>query len=368
MWTYLVLFGILVIIVITMVCVRREGYMTTDQLLETATISTSLPTVVGGTVSSKLFLKDHSTVVNKLLGDNNKTVILLHNNPFNMEVWDPLFMYVQELKNSGEEIPNLICYDLLGHGTAWKHVDPKYNDANMSNMAWSFDQFSNDLYDVYQKYVGSGKVIVLGYGFGGAVAQYFALDYPEVIEHLYVVATDIGLTTTVLPTETSYMVKWIQSNPLVTYLTFDSNFVKRNLCLWFENSNPLICANPENANDDENTFNTVEYLLGSKLYREASSTTYFQISKLVNTVDIRPKWRNAKITYPVTVVIPDRDHYSSLKDVEKDMKIIEQASPDAKLYVVDGKHSFALMHPDFIYDLISGKDMSNNPLTLNKRQ
>ena len=367
MWIYLVLFGVLVIMVIAMLCVTpREGYMTSSRLTETTTIATSHPTVVGGTVSTKLFF-DHSgrsTVVRKLLGDNNKTIILLHNNPFDMEVWSPLFMYVQHLKNIGKKIPNLICYDLLGHGTAWVPVPDQYNDANMKNIAWDFEEFSKDLYEVYQKYVSLGKVTLVGYGFGGTVAQYFALDNYDLIDHLYVIATTIGPTITGVPDEKNYLVNWVAKNPLVTYLTLEQKFVNWGMCMWFDNNDPRVCSDPENAKDDTNSYGTVEYLLANKMYTEASCDTYLQVAKMLGTFDLRPKWKQIKVTCPVTFLIGNRDNYTNLKTIKEDVKIVKQSAPIVNLYMVNGKHGFALVYPEFIYQLISGQDMSKDPLTL----
>ncbi len=364
MWIYLVLFGVLVIMVIAMLCVgNREGYLTSSRLTETTTIATAHPTVVGGTVSTKLVF-DHSgrsTIVRKLLGDSGKTIILLHNDPFDMEVWSPLFMYVQHLKNIGKKIPNLICYDLLGHGTAWVPVPDQYNDANMQNIAWNFEEFSKDLYEVYQKYVGLGKVTLVGYGFGGTIVQYFALDNYDLIDHLYVIATTIGPTITGVPDEKNYLVNWIAKNPLVTYLTLEQKFVNWGMCMWFDNNDPRVCSNPK---DETNSYGTVEYLLANKMYTEASCDTYLQVAKMLGTFDLRPKWKQIKVTCPVTFLIGNRDNYTNLKTIKKDMKIVRQSAPSVNLYMVNGKHGFALVFPKFIYQLISGQDMSKDPLTL----
>ncbi len=152
-WLYLVLFAVLVIMVT--VCIgKRENLMQSARLTQTSIIKTPLATVVGGTVASKLTLKDHSTNVRRLLGDTGETIILVHNTPFNLLVWSPILMYTQSLKNAGKKIPNLLCYDLIGHGTAWVPVDKKYNDDDIPNHAWEYKDFSDDLYDVYKKYIG----------------------------------------------------------------------------------------------------------------------------------------------------------------------------------------------------------------------
>nr|QBK87347.1 MAG: alpha/beta hydrolase fold protein [Marseillevirus LCMAC201] len=360
---YLVLIAVLVIMV-TMCVGNHEGLMQSSRLTDKNIIKTPHATVIGGTISTQMQLKDHSTNVRRLLGDTNETIILIHNSPFNLLVWSPLFMYVQSLKSSGKKIPSLICYDLLGHGTAWLPVDKKYNDTNIENHAWEYKLFSDDLYNIYKKHIRSGKVTVVGYGFGGKVAQAFALDHQDLVNALYVLATSIGPTTTGIRDETSYLAQWISKNPLVTYLTMEQQFVQYNLCMWFQNNDKLTCPYPENAADPVNMFGTVEYLLAAKMFRESSCQTYLQVDKLESTDDLRPLWVKAQLTFPVTFLVAGLDHYTNLDTVKQDMEIVQKATPSSTLYVSEGKHGFTLTHPEYIYDLITGQDMSKNLLTI----
>jgi len=369
---YLVLFAVLVIMVI--LCVgNREGLMQSARLTQKNIIRTPLATVVGGTVATKMIFKNHSTNVYRLLGNTNKTIILIHNSPFNVLVWMPLFMYVQSLKDAGKKIPNLLCYDLLGHGTAWVPVDKKYNDANIENHAWEYKVFSDNLYDIYKKYIGSGKVTVVGYGFGGSVAQAFALDHTDLVSELFGLAgvgfnasfsTGTGSTVTGIRDETQYLVQWITKNPLVTYLTMEDQFVQYNLCIWFQNNDKRICPYPENAKDTINTFGTVEYLLADKMYREANCQTYLQINKLVSTDNLHPGWEKAQLSFPVTFLVANMDYYTNLNTVKQDIQVVQKTTPSVTLYVSEGKHGFPLIYPAYIYNLITGQDMSKNPLTI----
>ena len=364
-WTHIVMFGILVIIIVcVMYAGRRESYLTTAQLAETTIISTPLATVVGGTVSSKMIFPDHSTVVRKLLGNSGETIILLHNTPFDQEVWDPIFMYVQTLKNTGSKIPNLLCYDLLGHGTAWVPVPREYDDADISNHVWEFREFTEDLHDIYKKYVRSGKVTVVGYGFGGSVAQAFAIEHPDMVKALYVLATTIGPTETGIPKDNLYLSQWIAKNPLVTYLTMEQQFVQYTMCLWFPNNDQRRCPTPQNAKDDSNSFGTVEYLLADKMFREASCQTFLQINKLRSNDMLRPRWENARLNFPCVFLIGNLDHYTNIDTMKKDMKIVKRSTTDVTLYIVRGKHGFPLLYPEYIYRLVSGENMSSDPLTL----
>ncbi len=205
----------------------------------------------------------------------------------------------------------------------------------------------------------------MGYGFGGKVAQAFALDHADLISKLYILATSIGPTITGIRDETLYMVQWIAKNPLVTYLTMEQSFVHYNMCLWFENNDRRICPYPENAKDTSNSFETVEYLLASKMYREGSASSYLQVDKLVSTDDLRPVWEKAQVPFPVTFLVANRDVYTNVDMVKQNIdKVVKKATPSTTLYVVEGKHGFPLVHPEYIYKLITGQDMSKNPLTI----
>ena len=89
-----------------------------------------------------------------------------------------------------------------------------------------------------------------------------------------------------------------------------------------------------------------------------------QIDKLNTTADFRERWASIKVNFPITLLLSNRDHYFVNVNIEEEINSINKASPNAKLYFVEGKHGFTLIHTDFIYDLITGKEMSKNPLTI----
>lgn len=327
---------------------------------------------VGGTVSTQMvfgplslgdgYSAGNTTVVRRLLGNNGKTVILLHNSPFDQQVWYPLFMRVQSLRQQGQKIPTLISYDLRAHGTAWITADPEYEDANPNNHQWAYDTFVDDLQKIYKRYIETGKFILVGYGFGGSVAQYYALRYPQNIEELYILQTSItGITG--LENEIIYFSNWLRQNPDVTYLTIEQKYLDQQMCLWFENTDRVKCPGPVNQYDTYDTFGQVEYLIGEKLWRQASAGTHLQISKLGATQDLSSKWRQAQVGFPVTMLGATLDPYSIPSNMKKDFELIRKAAPKSKLVIAIGKHGFTMIHPDYIFNLIMDKDMSNDPLT-----
>lgn len=345
---------------------QKECFMSSARLTETQIINTPNANVIGGTTVTKheyTHRPNHSTNVHKLLGDSGQIIILLHNTPFTSEVWRPLYMYTQEQKGTfGKQIPTLITYDLLGFGTAWLPVDPKYNNDDIRNYAWGFNEFVKDLFEIYTAYVDNDnnnngqnkrKITLVGYGFGGGVAQLFALQYPELIEHLYVLGSTAGAAATGTPDEIRYLVDWIAKNQGVTYLTLEQNFIDQALCIWFENNDQNKCPYPTNKLDTTNTFKNVEYLIGSKMYREASSMSYLQVNKLEAGQNILPNWAEKKVDFPVTFLLGDRDHYISTDVMKDDLKVIEKSSPNVKLNIIKGKHGFVLTHPIYVYNLIT---------------
>jgi pimeloyl-ACP methyl ester carboxylesterase len=329
---------------------RREGI---GQLINTA-----YPTVIGGTTASKITFEGsggRSTDVVKLTGDSDQTIVFIHNTPFNQEVWYSVYMIAQRYKNEGKKIPTMYCYDLLGHNTGWVSVPKRFNDENMNNYAWSFDEFTSDLYQIYNKFIKTGKVTLVGYGVGGAIAQVFSLRYPQLIRDLYILCSPVGPTELGVSNETAYLVQWLAKNPLVTYVTMEESFVRANMCLWFEDTSKLRCPGRENEADTRDMSDTVEYLLAEKMYRTGSSATYLQMDKLVASTDIREMWRGTKsVPFPVTFLIADRDHYTDTASVQRDIELVKSA--DTKLVIVEGKHGFPLTHPEYIYRLITKVD------------
>lgn len=359
----LLLLGALIVLLIVLLII--VVYISNRELFDPN--DTFLPTVVGGITASKIIYQGrygHSTNVLKLLGNTDTTIILIHNTPFDRQVWYPLFMYTQHQLRTGNKIPNLIAYDLLGHSTAWTSVPPRYNNLDVENHAWSYDEFVSDLYEIYQKYIKTGKITVVGYGVGGMIAQAFGLRYPELVDHMYGLVTTIGPRIARYGNESPYLVSWLEKNPLVTYLTMEESFLQKTLCIWFQNNNIIQCPNEYNRLDEVNVFDSVEFLIAQKLFRTASCSTYLQMNKLASSTDLREMWKSTKVPFSVTIVLGDKDHNTNIEEVSNDFKIIEHASDKASLYVVKGKHGFPLIYPEYIYELITGGDKSSDPLTV----
>lgn len=341
----------------------------TENLLLTNQFDTNFDAqqLVGGITAHKIIFRhhtQHSTNVIRLLGNTDQTVVLLHNSPFNLQVWYPLMAHVQQLYSLGNKIPTLICYDLVGEGTAWMPVPENYNDTNPQNLLWSYEELVDDLHKIFTDFVKEDTITLVGYGSGGDIAQAFALKHPQLIDRLVVLGAPIGPMETGIPENIQYLVDWINKNPLVTYLAMEESFVQWNMCLWFENNNPIQCPYPQNRIDTSNSFNTTEYLKALEMFRLASCTTFLQMEKLSNITDFREQWAAINVSFPISFLIPNNDHYINLPQMQQDFNVIRNASPNAQLLVTRGKHGFPLAEPEYVYGIISGADLSMNPLTV----
>jgi pimeloyl-ACP methyl ester carboxylesterase len=365
----LVIIGIIILLIYHMIQIKnsKEGLEVKLEKVE-YNPKTILKTIIGGTISSKFIYDDkYSTIVRKLIGNNGKTIILVHNTPFNQKIWEPLLSYTQQQLNKNEKIPTIITYDMMGHWSGWVSVDNKYNDNNMNNIAWSLEEFVEQLYGIYNSYVESGKIILVGYGSGGLITQGYTLKYPETIEELYLLGETLGPTELAIPDEVNYLVNWINKHNNVEYLTLEENFVQYNLCIWFENNDILNCPYPQNKDDIKNSYNTFEFLIGQRMYRHASCSTYLQMEKLSNITDLRNEWSKVNINFPIILLVGNRDHYINIETMKKDFEIVKSNNKEknkSKMYIVNGKHAFPILNTEYIYKLITGTDMDKNELTL----
>jgi pimeloyl-ACP methyl ester carboxylesterase len=334
--------GILIVILLLVII----GYKSRERF--SVTFEKSAPSIQS---IQEFSLDDHSTMIQLQKGNSGKTVLLLHNSPMNLNMWQPLFQTLQAINMSGIKTPNVLAYDLRGHGTAWMPVDPKFNDSNINNTAWTSDQFVEDCKKIYDEIIGTGKIILCGFGFGGLIAQLFALKYPDLTEKLVLLQTTIR-PMPAIQDAINYLSGsngWIAQNPSVTYLTDTEEHIKNVLCEWFHLPD---CPSFVNTENDQNS---PHFSLAEKMWRQASSTTNLQTLKLLSNTDVEPLWVEAKnITFPVHILTatgdpmapPDRitETYTAIYNTNRQLIVA--------LDIVDGKHGFTIMHPEYIAKII----------------
>ena len=304
---------------------------------------------------------DHRTMVRQLRGDNGSTVLLLHNNPATQTLWNPLFQTMQRFSMAGAKIPNLVAYDIRGHGTAWMPVDPKYNDLDINNYAWPGDLFVKDCKNVYDKIIGDGKIIIVGFGFGGYVAQKFALTYGDLIEKLVILQTTITPNPEI-NTQINYLGGpngWIARNPGISYLTMEERFVGDMLCSWFYLPHDKKC--PEDRLIDENDHGvndstSPQYNLAAMMWRQGSATTTLQTDKVNVADNLISEWSKGGLEYPVHILAGTDDPSATPAMMTKTFTTIQHANRHLTvvLDVVNGRHGFTVMRPDYIAEIICG--------------
>ena len=114
-------------------------------------------------------LHDHNTLVRDSQG-NGVPVVLIHALSMDCNMWKDIF---PRLASGGR----VISYDLRGHG-----------QARAAPLTKDLDHLADDLRELLD-IMRVDKVDVYGASYGGAVAQYFTLAYPERVRSLTVIAS-----------------------------------------------------------------------------------------------------------------------------------------------------------------------------------
>ena len=105
-------------------------------------------------------------------------------------------------QEEGEGFPLVLIHGLFEDSTTWGLVMPEFSKkyrtitldirghghSGKPDMPYSIQLFSEDLFEFLQK-LGIAQVHLLGVSMGGAIAQQFALDHPEMIRSLVLVST-----------------------------------------------------------------------------------------------------------------------------------------------------------------------------------
>ena len=309
-------------------------------------------TTSGSIVYTNANIGGIDTVIQTLTGDSDDVVVLLHLSPMNQTIWNPLFDYFQGLAAAGKKIPTLISYDLRGHGTAWTPVPSQYNDNDVNNTMWSFDDFAADLKQVYDLQVKSGKITLVGYGFGGSVAQEFALRYPKLVKELIL----LNAFVKPLPNDAErkehleYITDVLDQYPGIDYVPHDDKLVKRFLCTWFDIDNKSIC--PNNNTDKSDQSNTPAFNMAEMMLRQAPLATHLQADKLLMNIDFSRRWKNAKPDYGIRIVTGTRDTLTPSDMMARGYDVIRHVRPDVGFATIDGKHAFVLTKPNEVAHII----------------
>ncbi|OAP55361.1 hypothetical protein AYL99_10334 [Fonsecaea erecta] len=122
----------------------------------------------------------HKTVVRDSDPQNTRGVVpivLIHALALDRRMWDAVFASLAAASSSGDSPLRIISYDMRGHGYA-AHAPS----------AQSLTQLADDLHSILER-LHIPRADVYGQSYGGAVAQYFALKYPQSTRSLGLITT-----------------------------------------------------------------------------------------------------------------------------------------------------------------------------------
>jgi len=127
-------------------------------------------------IEMEVSLDDHDTMVRDSNPQSKSIpVVLIHALALDRRMWDAVFARL--VASSAERDLRVIAYDLRGHG--WAARAPP---------ATSLPQLAADLRAILEK-LDIHRADVYGQSYGGAVAQYFALAYPQSTRSLGLITT-----------------------------------------------------------------------------------------------------------------------------------------------------------------------------------
>jgi len=283
-------------------------------------------------------------------------VILLHNSPTDSRIWEFVLADAQKLKIS--ERPTIITYDIRGHGSAWVPVDHKFNDPDPQNHAWSLDLLVNDLETIVSS-AGvnpQSKFVLAGYGFGGIIAQGYALKHPKYIAKLVLLQTSVTPMPHLEP-EIKYLGGrngWIYSHPGNPKLTNGVEWAQKMLCGWFYLPNNVNCDGSHSQKITHDESGTPEYKLAAQILEGASATTTLQADKLLVATNLEDAWiKIINVPFPITITAATDDPMAPPSLMAETYSAIYNNNREADVVfdIVEGKHGFTILHPKHILSL-----------------
>jgi pimeloyl-ACP methyl ester carboxylesterase len=248
-------------------------------------------------------------------GDNSKpTIVFVHPVLFDSTVFDPL---VSELENDF----HLVLLDIHGHG------ESGYRSLS------TLEEMTTDCHQLLLE-LNLSKVIWVGYSIGGMIGMRLAIQHPEVIESLIVLATMARLDSPQIREQTWWLWQMLRAG-------HREDIVDAALRFFFSpstfSSQPRLVAN---------------YRDKIMNYSHAQAKGMFEVARAVlNRTDISDQLSAIKTP---TLVITGKD---DLAPTPADMESIASAIPKAEFAVVDeSSHLLAVEKPrevaEIFYDFL----------------
>ena len=275
--------------------------------------------------------------IDKFPGTTNETVVLIHGYPFDKSQWSEFVEKVGQYHKK----PTIITYDLRGCGSL-KNVEIPldYCDDDTNNSFWNLDDFSNDLKDIVDK-----KSVIVGWGFGGVIAQRFAQMYPKLVKRLIVLQPETG---------NELYQNWIHG--LSAFCQENSNqnspkppqgIIQTWLCNYFHITDENIC--PVNS-DNFCQIGTRPFENAVNVLKESNARAILQGLKVAFNNNVVKGWE--KVDFPVFFLGANDDEVSPPNEAIVWFDAIRNKRQESSLKIVDGKHYYIFYHLDLLLRLV----------------
>jgi len=321
----LLVFGLLFAVIIVLLCLVAAG----DVIWSKQSIGGYVG--LSGSVQTHVIpLSDHKTTAKVLFGTAPKStppVVLIGSCPLDQRMWDPVLNEVTKMIADGApNIPTFITYDSRGCGTA---------DFPTAERLPGIEQWSKDLRELLSR-LEIDRVALAGWGFGGLVAQHFALNNPAMVSRLHVFS--ISSTDSDGAGDLNALIGklegWRQQNPQVTYLTLHETVVQEILRKWF----------------DTEELDADIYEVCQDSLREVSVSEYISTLRMIrDSTWLLPLWTSqAAVPFKTYIMSAASDKFAHPTGAIDLFNAMKQGSGGkwVTMDVKQGLHGYALAHAD----------------------
>lgn len=308
--------------------------------------------VPGSSQSYVVPLRTHKTSARVQFGNTpGKYTLLIGSCPLDQRMWDPVLNALQQsLTADGKklfdyttadtvvDIPTIITYDSRGCGTA----DYPIASNNEGELQPTLEDYSSDIDDLLTWLDLQSTISIAGWGFGGIVAQHYALTRPDRVTGLFVFSsgsTDRTVDNGKLSVDSLVinLTAYRELHPDITYLTPPEPLVKRLLDSWFSKDSKETDVY-ERIQDSLRELNVDQYLQTLRIVQ----------SQLESSGELAKLWRSAKsVPFSVYLMSASDDPLATPLGATQLFALMKRATDNkAVMDVKQGLHGYSLVHAD----------------------
>ena len=305
-------------------------------------------------VNGKRISRDnYSTMVHIYHGNTDEIIYLINGNPLSQIIWHPIIQNIQKRKLNDHPVPSIITYDLRGIGTSsFMQPSDSIVDTNIQNVEWSWDDYVEDLRQVHLQTSGNSRVSFAGWGFGGMIAQLYAMKYPNNINNLYLLQT-----TGSPPNISSFMQQLVSDmdNNTDHYPNLSSTLVNNILCNWFYIQDTQLCNNTSSSLSNIDQTDTQSYLTVRSLLINANSKVLLNNIKLMMNFHSNIIWKQNAYPFSKVIVLSTNDDLIASPNISVQlMDAIRERNVSILVPIIkQGKHFFTFETSNYIANLFT---------------